>query len=76
MNNILEKTFESMVDGIAIMDSNYTIVKANSSLANLLGKTKEQLIGEKCYKAIHEKEEPVKECVFKKIKKSKKKRIF
>ncbi|RLG58027.1 MAG: hypothetical protein DRN88_01800 [Candidatus Hydrothermarchaeota archaeon] len=76
MNNILEKTFESMVDGIAIMDSNYTIVKANSSLANLLGKTKEQLIGEKCYKAIHEKEEPVKECVFKKIKKSKKSESF
>ncbi len=76
MNNISEKIFNAMVDGIAVIDANYTIVKVNAALANLLGKSKEQLIGEKCYKALHGKEEPAKECVFKKIKKTKKSESF
>jgi len=53
-----QTTFNSMTDFISIHDQEFTIVRANQALANYLGKTPEELIGQKCYHVFHDRTSP------------------
>lgn len=57
-----ETTFDAMTNGVSIHDRDYTILRANRSLAALLGTTPDQLIGKKCYEVFHNLEHPIAEC--------------
>ncbi len=57
-----EATFDAIADGIAILDPEFTIVRANRALADLLDIPLEELIGAKCYKVIHGLDEPPAGC--------------
>ena len=55
-------TFDAMGDGISVHGPDYTILKANQSLCRMLGRTKEELVGRKCYQLYHGTNAPIAEC--------------
>ena len=57
-----ERTFDSVPDLIAIIDTDYRIVRANNAMATRLGVTPEECIGLKCYRVVHGTTEPPSFC--------------
>ena len=57
-----ELTFNSMVDGVSIHSTDFEIVNVNSVLCEMLGMTREELIGKKCHEVFHHKSNPIEEC--------------
>jgi PAS domain S-box-containing protein len=57
-----EATFDSVTEGIYLIDQNYTIIRANKAMAEGLGTRPQALIGRKCYQAVHQLKEPWSEC--------------
>ncbi len=57
-----EVTFDAIADGIAILDPEFTIVRANRALADLLEAPLQSLIGKKCYQVIHGLDGPLPGC--------------
>jgi len=55
-------TFDAVPDLIAIIDTEYRIVRANRAMAAKLGVTPEECVGLTCYHAIHGKNEPPSFC--------------
>lgn len=58
------KTFRAMRDGIAIIDKNNIIYQCNENFLKLINKTKEEVIGEKCYKVVHSFNFPILGCPY------------
>jgi PAS domain S-box-containing protein len=58
-------TFDSMADGISIHDKDFTIIGANQTFCDLLGISKDKILGEKCFKIIHQASNPIKACPMK-----------
>jgi PAS domain S-box-containing protein len=48
-----ERTFDSVPDLIAILDGQHRIVRANRAMAERLGITPEQCIGQHCFSCVH-----------------------
>jgi PAS domain S-box-containing protein len=48
-----ERTFDSVPDFIAVLDSQYRIVRANKPMATQLDGSPEQCVGLYCYKCVH-----------------------
>ena len=48
-----ERTFNAVPDFIAILDKDHRIVRMNRAMAELLGKSEEEVLGQPCYKAVH-----------------------
>jgi PAS domain S-box-containing protein len=57
-----ERTFDSVPDLIAILDTEHRIIRANRELAERLGKKKEECAGLPCYVAIHCTDAPSESC--------------
>jgi two-component system, chemotaxis family, CheB/CheR fusion protein len=57
-----ERTFDSVPDLIAIMDSQHRIVRANRAMAERLGVTPEECIGQACYLSMHGADNPPECC--------------
>ncbi len=55
-------TFDAMADGVSVHGPDYTILAVNQSLCRMLGKSKEELIGRKCYQVFHGASAPVPAC--------------
>ncbi len=53
-----ERTFDAVSDLIAILDTDYRIVRVNRAMAAKLGVVPAECIGLKCYRAVHETGEP------------------
>jgi PAS domain S-box-containing protein len=66
-------TFDSMADGVSIHSPDFEIINVNKTLCELLGRKKEELIGQKCYHIFHSKNSPISECPLEKSKGSKQK---
>jgi len=64
--------FNSIADGIAIIDKNFNITKINKGFVELFGLPEEKIIGKKCYEIIHKKDCPDEGCLFLKAIKTKK----
>ena len=56
------ETFDSMADGVSLHSPDFTIINANRSLSNILGKSREELIGKKCFSIFHDKDRPIEKC--------------
>jgi len=65
-------SFNSLEDVMIIIDKDYNIEDINDSGLDLLGKSKEEVIGKKCYSIIHDTETPVEYCPLRKSLETKK----
>ncbi len=57
-----EKTFDSMVDGVALISPDQRIIRVNRSLARMAGTSIQDMVGRFCYEEIHGKSTPVHDC--------------
>jgi PAS domain S-box-containing protein len=48
-----ERTFDSVPDFIALLDTEHRITRMNRAMSELLGKTQEEVIGKPCYNVVH-----------------------
>ena len=58
----LEKIFRSISDMVYITDEDYTIKNVNKAVIDKIGKSAEEIIGEKCYRIFHGMNEPFSAC--------------
>jgi PAS domain S-box-containing protein len=58
-------SFNSLEDIMIIINKDYTIEKINNNGLKLLGKTREEVIGKKCYQVVHGMDAPCEFCSFK-----------
>ena len=74
MNSAKEwsETFDSMSDGITIHNPSYGIINANKAICKILGRSKEEIIGKKCFQVFHNKLGPIGGCPMAKTLKNKK----
>ncbi len=66
------ESFNSLEDVMLIIDKNYNIENINAHGLALLGKSKAQVVGKKCYQIIHQTKSPGKNCPFKQTLKTEK----
>lgn len=57
-----ESILDAMVDGLSIHDLDFNIVRVNKALADMLGVTKQDLMGRKCYEIFHGLSGPIINC--------------
>ena len=55
---VWERTFNSIPDYIAIIDTQYRISRVNQAMANQIGVTADQAVGLKCYESVHGMDHP------------------
>ncbi len=58
------KTFDAIKDGIMLLDEKQNIVACNSSTLKILNKTREELIGHKCFAKVHNTTCRIEKCPF------------
>jgi PAS domain S-box-containing protein len=68
--NTLRALFDSSPASIYIVDLHYTLVAVNMSRADLVGLSPQVLVGEKCYSALYQRENPCPDCLVEKTLKS------
>jgi two-component system cell cycle sensor histidine kinase/response regulator CckA len=57
-----ENTFDAITDMVMLLDSQHRIIRVNEATAKALGTTKENLVGKKCYEAVHDQEYTIAGC--------------
>ncbi|MBI2918670.1 MAG: PAS domain-containing protein [Chloroflexi bacterium] len=57
-----ERTFNTMGDGVFVVDREYRIVRANTAAVRMLGASPEPIIGQQCYWVVHGLDSPVPDC--------------
>ncbi len=57
-----QRTFDAVSDPIAILDTDYRIVRVNAVMAERLGLSKDACVGQMCYRAVHGSDEPPSYC--------------
>lgn len=62
----LQVLFNSITDGINVVDQNYAIIKANAGMAKQRGIPVENMIGRKCYEVFHSRGERCESCLVEK----------
>jgi sigma-B regulation protein RsbU (phosphoserine phosphatase) len=61
----LESTFDSIDDPLAIINENHIILRANKSYAALVGRSFQELIGQKCHMVLRGRPTPCTDCLLK-----------
>lgn len=62
-----ELTFNALPISIAVLDKEFGILKLNTTMAEALGASKEELIGKKCYSLVHGTDLPPTNCPYKEM---------
>ena len=57
-----QRTFDAVPDLIAVLDTQHRMVRVNQAMADRLGLTKEQCVGQTCYTCVHATDEPPSFC--------------
>jgi len=57
-----ERTFDAVPDLVAILDTEHRIVRVNKAMADRLGVTKNQCVGQTCYSCVHGTDAPPSLC--------------
>ncbi len=57
-----EEIFDAITEGIFMLDEEFNILRVNVALAKMLGTTPAKLIGRKCYRVLHNRDEPPDYC--------------
>ncbi len=71
-----QTTFDGIGDAICVIDSEMNILQCNQAMSDFLGKDLEDIIGYSCCKLVHQSEEPIENCPFIRMKKSKRKENY
>ena len=53
-----EETFDAITEGIFMLDEDFNILRVNVAFARMLGTTPAKLIGQKCYRVLHNRDAP------------------
>ena len=61
-------TFNALTDGVSVHGLDCTILDANQVLCRMLGKTREEIVGKKCYQVFHDENAPIPGCPLEKSK--------
>lgn len=64
-------SFNSINDGMALLDENQNIIQCNDAFLKLMNKTREEVLGSYCHNIVHNTEYPIEQCPFVKMKISK-----
>ena len=64
-------TFDTMPESVLLLDKDQKVIKCNLASENLMEKSKEEIIGNFCYKILHKTNAPCGDCPFCKMLKSK-----
>jgi len=59
-----EETFDSIPDLITVLDTNFTILRANEAVLKFLDLTEDEIVGKHCYELIHGTVKPPAFCPF------------
>ena len=62
-----ERTFDTIPDGVAVIDREFRILRANRALAEALGRRPGELVGRRCYEAIEDRREPPQDCPYRRL---------
>lgn len=57
-----EETFDAITEGIFMLDEAFNILRVNVAFAKMLDTTPAKLIGQKCYRVLHNKDTPPSYC--------------
>jgi len=57
-----EEIFDAITEGIFMLDEDFNILRVNVAFANMLGTSPAKLIGQKCYRVLHDRDEPPSYC--------------
>ncbi|MBM4464259.1 MAG: PAS domain-containing protein [Chloroflexi bacterium] len=57
-----EETFDAITEGIFMLDEEFNILRANIAFARMVGTIPAKLIGQKCYRVLHDQGEPPNYC--------------
>jgi len=57
-----ERTFDTVPDLIAILDDRHRVVRVNRAMAARLGMRPEDVVGQWCYRCVHQTEKPLSSC--------------
>lgn len=57
-----EEIFDAITEGIFMLDQEFNILRVNVAFAKMLGTTPAKLIGKKCYRVLHDRDEPPDYC--------------
>jgi len=63
-------TFDAIGDAICLLDDDAKIVRCNKAMTDLLGMSYSDIHGRNCYELLHDRKEPVQNCPFVRMKKS------
>jgi PAS domain S-box-containing protein len=65
------RTFDSMKDGIALLDTNQVILQSNKAFQQFTGGTGSNLAGTTCFQHVHGESCPIENCPFERMRRSK-----
>ncbi len=57
-----ETTFDSIADGVSILDRELNVMRANWAFARVVGATPREVVGKKCYELVHGATAPCEDC--------------
>jgi PAS domain S-box-containing protein len=57
-----EEIFDAITEGIFMLDEDFNVLRVNIAFAKMLGTTPAKLIGQKCYRVLHRRDEPPDYC--------------
>ena len=57
-----EEIFDAITEGIFMLDEEFNILRTNIAFAKMLGTSPAKLIGQKCYRVLHDRSEPPDYC--------------
>jgi two-component system, cell cycle sensor histidine kinase and response regulator CckA len=63
-------SFDAMLDGVSIHDTDHTVLRVNRTFCRMLGKRQEELVGKKCYAIFHGTENPIANCPIERTRKT------
>lgn len=63
-------TFDAISDSVALIEPNGAIVRCNTAMTRLLGKSYNEIIGYKCWELVHGTNEPIENCPYVRMKES------
>lgn len=61
-SNIWARTFDSLSQAVSVHTKDFTVVNANNAMCDILGKDRDEVIGNKCYELLHHTHQPADAC--------------
>ncbi len=69
-------TFDAIGDAVCLLDPKGTILRCNTAMADLLGKSFEEIIGSTCWRLVHGTSEPIEGCPVQRMQKTRLRETF